>query len=96
MKVIHKFGPLNSLQEYQFEVSKFSHFDYQNGELFMWAEIRKDSILNKVKTYLIVGTGMDYEITWKPVGSVVSPNGALVWHLLEEISWGDNFANSIF
>lgn len=82
MRVIHKFGPYNPHEIFTIEdVHTLVHFDVQDGGLFLWCERDKENLRKREATFLIVGTGWDYEPVFEHRQSLIQ--GPYVWHLLE-------------
>ena len=87
MKRIIKMGPLNVAQPFILSnCSNVIHFDEQNGELFAWVIQDLESSRDSTLSYLIVGTGQDWESSYVHEKSVVTKDG-FVWHLLRERSF---------
>ena len=92
MKVVHKFpvplrGAMSSVG--MPKEAKLLHFDAQGDELFVWALVDPDELM-EYRTFFIAGTGhtlpeQNIHIH-EHVGSCMMRNGALVWHLFEVIS----------
>ncbi len=83
MRVIHKFGPFGVCKPFEIKCRKLVHFGTQNNELYVWAEIDIETETGMHEhTFLIVGTGMDYEIGW--VHQMSTIEDGYVWHCLKE------------
>jgi len=95
MRVIHKFGPFTPNKEITVTCKKTVHFGLQDGCIHIWAEVDKESHRNKERTFIIIGTGWDYEYEFDHIQSLVDSAG-YVWHLLQVRNDAEMIANSIF
>jgi len=61
------------------------HVACQDGpySVELWATVDPD-VTRAERTFIVAGTGHQYDdVQWKHVGSALTAEGALVWHLLE-------------
>lgn len=68
-------------QEHELRVGRIVHVAARTPEAVeVWAE---DYVHPWGRKFMVVGTGHDFPLGWRHVGSALSFSGYLVWHLLE-------------
>lgn len=64
--------------------SVVGHFDVQDGHLYFWALVDPE-MSTRDRTFLVSGTGHQVPENWVYIATVLTNDGALVWHLGEII-----------
>lgn len=67
--------------------SKILSFQIQNEQPFIWVLVDPDKNL-RPRYFTLVGTGYEFDHhpdTMKYIGTIQMANGALIWHLFEDI-----------
>lgn len=67
--------------------SKILSFQLQNGKPYIWVLLDENKVL-KHRYFTIVGTGHEFDYhpdIMKYIGTIQMNQGALVWHLFEDI-----------
>lgn len=84
MYVIHKFKVPKIGEPFTLEgIDKVVRFGIQGSEYFVWAVVYNNAPPGKVRRYVVVGTGQEYDYNWEHVYTIITQSG-LVWHLLKE------------
>ncbi len=90
MKSVYKYSlTYNGIDTIEMPVgSKIIHVDVQHGAVRLWVLINKEEKGVEKRIFRIYGTGHDIDDNLKllHIGSCLTNEGTLVWHVFEEIS----------
>jgi hypothetical protein len=51
----------------------------------VWAEVDPDADILETRTFRVVATGEEFDGGWSYLGTAHTHDGALVWHVMEEL-----------
>lgn len=84
MRTMFKYGVGFHTAVYLPSDAKVRHFDTQNGEMFIWAEVNADELhLSRRRQFVVLGTGHAIPEGAVYVASHLQDRVSFVWHLFE-------------